>query len=268
MLLMQIVSSLIRQWRLCDLIERVLVVCFVSGLVVSLIASTFDGAVLVAAAFGLFVLYRTGLLASPYQKAVGRALKPFYSLRVEERERDSSLLGFAGELATVRPPYVLHDEHSGLLRTLQRLIEARESYLVHRDMSRYAVAVITLRNETDKWLQRNSEEKNDGDNGGSYVHEVRDAISAYYAKEDAIAAQRHRVFSSAITNLQKIMPPARRSRAHRDLIETVRRVDKLTTRQRVCLSEADELGVVSTAAELAASRTSMEDAIRQVRSLR
>lgn len=75
MLLMQIVSSLVRQWRVCGLIERVLVVCFVSGLVISLTASTFYGALVVAAAFGLLVLYRTGLRASSYQKAASSQRK-------------------------------------------------------------------------------------------------------------------------------------------------------------------------------------------------
>jgi hypothetical protein len=61
MLLMQIISSLIRQWRVCRLLERVLVVCFAGGFVVSLTASRFYGALVVAVAFGLLVMYRTGL---------------------------------------------------------------------------------------------------------------------------------------------------------------------------------------------------------------
>jgi hypothetical protein len=72
MLLMQIMSSFARDWRECGIVERVLVACFVSGVVIALAASAFFGALVTAVAFGLFVLYRTGLLAPPYQKRSGK----------------------------------------------------------------------------------------------------------------------------------------------------------------------------------------------------
>lgn len=268
MLLMQILSSLARQWRECGVLERVLVAVLVSALVLSLVASAFYGALVVAAAFGLIVLSRTGLMASPYKKMVGSAIKPLYQLRSEERKRDSDLQELVGRFVKAQPPSGRGEEHTRLVESLRELIEARQSQLARRDMRRYAVAAISLRREMDRWLQcHNGAETSDSDTE-TYVHEIRNAIRSFYAKDDTIAAQRHQAFSSAVANLREIAPPARRVAIHRDLIETVVRMDELTTHQRTCLSEANEAGVVSTAAEFAASGASVQGAIRRVRGWR
>jgi hypothetical protein len=104
MLLMQILSTLVRQWRECRMVERILVALLVSGLVVSLVASALYGALATAAAFGLIVLCRTGLFTSRYQRKAMSALKPLRQVWSEERQRDRNLAELAEKVMTTGIP--------------------------------------------------------------------------------------------------------------------------------------------------------------------
>lgn len=255
MLLLQILSSLVRQWRVCCGLERILIVLIPVGVVVAVVGSAVGGAFLTAAAFGLIVLVRTGAIASRYQQRVARAVKPLYQLRSEERRRDADLQELLAGVLSAQRPSSYTKEHVVLVHKLGELVEARQSWPTHRDIARYAMAAIGLRRETDSWLRHET-----GD-------AIGDAVITYYAKDNALAAERHRTLSSTVARLREIAPPARRSTVHQELVAAISRMDEMTTHQRVCFSEGNEAGVIDAAAGFAASGASMQSAIRRIRGL-
>lgn len=263
MLLMQIVNSLVRQWREVGLCDRILSACFLSGVIIGLAVSSLPGAIMVAVSFGLLVLLRTGLLMTRSQRKMREALEPLQSLRLEEQQRENNIVTFASQLNATQPPSNMREGHLALIRTLEELIEARDLHREGYAISRYVAAVVALRSETASWSRLIEDVERQGGERGSYVRKIGDAIHRYYARDEEIATNRHLTFNLVVTRLEEIAPVGKGDVVRRNLVNAIVGMDELATRQRLYLGKADEKRAVKTAADLVASRLAVEKAIRR-----
>jgi hypothetical protein len=263
MLLMQIVNSLVRQWREVGLCDRILSACFLSGVIIGLAVSSLAGSIMVAVSFGLLVLLRTGLLMTRRQRKMRNALEPLQSLRLEEQQRENNIVTFASQLNATQPPSNMWEGHLALMRTVEELIEARGLHREDHAINRYVAAVVALRSETASWSRLVEDVERQGGERASYVHKIRDAIHRYYARDEEIAANRHSTFNLVVARLEEIAPVGKGDVVRHNLVNAIVGMDELATRQRLYLGKTDEAGAVKTAGDLVASRVAVEKAIRR-----
>ncbi len=263
MILMQIVNSLVRQWREVGLCDRILSACFFGGVIIGLAVSSLAGSLMVAVSFGLLVLLRTGLLMTRRQRKMRDALEPLQSLRLEEQQRENNIVMFASHLNATQPPSDMREGHLALMRTVEELIEARGLHHKDHAISRYVAAVVALRAETASWSRLVEDVERQGGERGSYVRKISDAIHRYYARDEEIAANRHLTFDLVVARLEEIEPVGRGDVVRHNLVNTIVGMDELATRQRLYLDKADEAGAVNIARDLVASKVAVEKAIRR-----
>ncbi len=221
------------------------------------------GALLIAVSAGLFVLAKTGVFRTRYQRMVTDLLRPVdrASVRAKESGRDPDIE--VQRLCAVRPPPVARKTHDDVVRAMQSLAEGRRTFSISGDM-------VSDWNGVLQGLELLSSGVS-GDGAGSddadltkYIVEVDQIITAFRTKQDEIATQHYENMSMAIEKLRSVVPPSRRALVHSELIEGLERMNNLSREQHRDQYDGDWEGFARAAQELKKVRGVTRDAIRQI----